>query len=150
MSWSMALRRSPKPGSLDGHRVERAPDLVDHEGGQSLALDVLGDDQQRLARLHDLLEDGQQILHRRDLALVVEDVGLVEDGFLTLCVSDEVRGQEALVELHALGELEIHAEGVGLLDRDHAVLADLVDGIGDDLADRRIRRRNRGNVGDLA
>ena len=43
-------------GGLDGHRVERAADLVDDERGQGLALDVLGDDQQRLARLHDLLE----------------------------------------------------------------------------------------------
>ena len=41
---------------LDGDRGEGAPDLVDHQGGQGLALDVLGDDQQRLAGLHDLLE----------------------------------------------------------------------------------------------
>ena len=43
-------------GRLDRDRVERAADLVDHERGERLALDVLGDDQQRLAGLHDLLE----------------------------------------------------------------------------------------------
>ena len=36
-------------GGLDRDRVERATDLVDHERGEGLALDVLGDDQQRLA-----------------------------------------------------------------------------------------------------
>src|SRR5690606_25062236 len=43
-----------EPGGLDGNRVEGATDLVDHERGQSFAFDVLGDDQQRLAGLHDL------------------------------------------------------------------------------------------------
>ena len=36
-------------GGLDGDRVERAADLVDHQRGQGLALDVLGDDHERLA-----------------------------------------------------------------------------------------------------
>ena len=43
-------------GGLDGDRLEGAADLVDHQGRQGLALDVLGDDQQRLAGLHDLLQ----------------------------------------------------------------------------------------------
>src|SRR5690606_8412792 len=67
-------------GGLDRDAGERAADLVDHQRGQGLALDVLGDDEERLARLHDLLEDGQELLDRADLALVDEDVGLVEDG----------------------------------------------------------------------
>ena len=37
-------------GGLDGDRLERAADLVDHEGGEGLALDVLGDDHERLGR----------------------------------------------------------------------------------------------------
>src|SRR5690606_7709708 len=41
---------------LDGDGLEGAADLVDDQGRQGLALDVLGDDQQRLARLHDLLQ----------------------------------------------------------------------------------------------
>ena len=41
---------------LDGHRGERAPDLVDDQRGQGLALHVLGDYDQRPAGLHDLLE----------------------------------------------------------------------------------------------
>ena len=62
MSSHMALRRSPKPGALTAHDVERAAQLVDHEGGQRFAFDVFGDDQQRLADLGDLLEQRQQSL----------------------------------------------------------------------------------------
>src|SRR4029450_4391967 len=43
-------------GGLDGDALEGAADLVDDQGGQGLALDVLGDDHDRLAALHDLLE----------------------------------------------------------------------------------------------
>ena len=63
--------------------------------------------------------------------------GVFEDGFLALRVGDEVRVEEALVEAHALGELELGAEGVRLLDGDDAFLADLVDRLGDQRADRR-------------
>ena len=60
MSSSMALRRSPKPGALTAHDLQRAAQLVDHQRGERLALDVLGDDEQRLAALRDLLEDGSR------------------------------------------------------------------------------------------
>ncbi len=54
-------------GGLDRDRVEGAADLVDDEGRQGLALDVLGDDQQRLggARLDDLLQQRQQVRRSR-------------------------------------------------------------------------------------
>ncbi len=57
-------------GGLDGDGVEGAADLVDDQGGQGLALDVLGDDQQRLrgVRLDDLLEQRQQVRDGGDLA----------------------------------------------------------------------------------
>ena len=45
---------------LDGRDLQAAAQLVDDERGERLALDVLGDDEQRLAGLHDGLEDRQQ------------------------------------------------------------------------------------------
>ena len=51
MSWSMALRRSPKPGALTGRDLQTMPRmLVDHQGSQRFAFDVLGNDHQRLLR----------------------------------------------------------------------------------------------------
>src|SRR5579872_6078472 len=46
ISCSMALRRSPKPGALTADTL-RMPDVVHDQSRQGLALDVLGDDQQR-------------------------------------------------------------------------------------------------------
>src|SRR4051794_10251057 len=135
---------------LDGNGLEGAAHLVDHQGRQGLALDVLGDDDQRLAALHDLLQHGEQVLHGGDLAVRDQDVRVVEDGLHSLGVGHEVRRDVALVEAHALGELELEAEGVALLDGDDAFLADLVHGLGDDLADAEVatsrHRRYRGDL----
>ena len=78
-----------------------------------------------------------------------EDVGVLEDGLHALGVGDEVRGDVALVEAHALDEVHLHAEGLGLLDGDDAVLAHLVDGLGDHLADLGVGGRDGGDLGDL-
>ena len=50
-----------KAGGLDGGDLQRAAELVDHQGGQGFAFDVLGDDQQGLAGLGDLAQDGDQV-----------------------------------------------------------------------------------------
>ena len=70
ISSSISLRRSPKPGALTQHHVQGAAQLVDDQGGQGLALHVLSDDQQLLAHLDDLLQQGQQILNVGDLLVV--------------------------------------------------------------------------------
>src|SRR4029079_613700 len=56
-----ALAAVAEARGLDGDAGERAAQLVHDQGREGLALDVLGDDQERLARLDDLLEDGQDV-----------------------------------------------------------------------------------------
>jgi len=124
--------------SLDGADVDGATELVDHEGGQSFAFDLFGDDQQRLAGLGHLLEDREQVLEGADLLLVEEDVGVVLLNLEGLGVGDEVGGEVALVELHAFDDVEGGLDGLGLFDGDGAVLADLVHGFGDDITDRGV------------
>ena len=51
MSSSIALRRSPKPGALTAHDLQRAAQLVDDQRRERFAFDVFGDDQQRPAHL---------------------------------------------------------------------------------------------------
>ena len=67
----MSLKRGIEAGveaavaearGLDGDGLERATDLVEHQGRERLALDVFGNDQQRLTGLHHRLEDRQQRL----------------------------------------------------------------------------------------
>ena len=92
-------------GSLDGAHLEAAAQAVDDERGECLALDVLGDDQQRLAGLDDGLEHRQHGLQAGQLLLVDEDVGVLELGDHLVGVGDEVRRQVATVELHALDDV---------------------------------------------
>ena len=58
-----ALAPVAEAGGLDGDAGEGAAQLVDDQGRKRLALDVLGDDQQRPALADDLLEQRQDVLH---------------------------------------------------------------------------------------
>jgi len=60
--------------------------------------------------------------------------GFFEHHFHALRIGDEVGRQVAAVELHAFDGPRASVERRGFLDRDHAVLADLVHCLGDDLA----------------
>ena len=60
---------------LDRRDLQAAAQLVDHERGQRLALDVLGDDEQRLAGLHDRFQHRQHRLQGRELLFVDQDEG---------------------------------------------------------------------------
>ena len=144
-----ALAAITEAGSLDGDDVERAANLVEDERGQRLALHVLGNDEERLAGLHDALEQRQDVLDGGDLLVGDEDVGVGKLGLHGLGVVDHVGAQVALVELHALHDVDVDAEGVGILDGDDAVLADLLHGVGDLLANLRIARGDGADVLDL-
>src|SRR6266566_4133047 len=123
---------------LHAHALERAADLVDHQGGQRLALHILGHDEERLARAGHLLEQREQVLHGRDLLLVDQDVDVLVHALHAVRVGDKVGTQISAVELHALDHLELRVEALRLLDRDHALLPHLAHRLGDDLADGRV------------
>ena len=89
-------------------------------------------------------------MRRADLLVGDQYVGVLQNGLLAVLVGDEVGRNIALVELHTLGELELDTEGVGLLHGDDALFADLVDGLGDDLADGRVSGRDRSHLGNLS
>ena len=140
MSWSIALRRSPNPGALiatalNVPRILLTTSVASASPSTSSAMTTSG-----LPVLQDLLEQRQELLRAGDLLVHDQQVGVVEDRLLPLGVGDEVRRDVALVELHPLGELELDAEGVRLLDRDDAVLADLVERLGDRGRRSRCRR----------
>src|SRR3954449_181889 len=136
-------------GGLHCDGSEGAANLVHDERRQGFALDVLGDDDERLTGLDDLLEQRQQICDCTDLALVQKDVRVVEHGFHALGVGHHVRRDVALVELHPLGELELERHRLRLFDGDDAVLADLAERLVDQLADARVLSRDGGDVGNL-
>jgi len=135
---------------LDGGGLQDAADVVHDQGGQRFAFDVFGDDQQRTARLGDLLQHGQQVTDVADLLVVDQDIRIVQRGDLLFRAVDEVGRQVAAVELHAFDDIQFVFQRLAVFDGDHAFLADLVHRVSDDLADRGIAvGRDRANLGDF-
>ena len=64
-----------------------------------------------------------------------QDVGVLENRFHALRVGDEVGGEIAAVELHAFDHVQLGLQSLGFFDRDDAVFADLLHGLGNDLPD---------------
>src|SRR5439155_9117746 len=120
---------------LDSRDLEAASELVDDECSKRLAFDVLGDDEERPAALHDRLKQGKYGLKTAKLLLVEKDIGVLELRHHLVGVGDEVGREIAAVELHALDDLKLGFHALGFLDRDHALIADLLHGPGDHVAD---------------
>ena len=79
-----------------------------------------------------------------------EDVGLLKLRHHLLGVGDKIGREIAAVELHALDDVEFGFETLCLLDRDDALIADLLHRLGDHVADRLVAvRRDRADLGDL-
>ena len=78
-----------------------------------------------------------------------QDQRLVERGFHAVSIRNEIRREIAAVELHSLDNLEQRVHRLRFLDRDDAVLADLVHSFRDDRADGLVAiRRNRSDLRD--
>ncbi|GKT57007.1 unnamed protein product [Colletotrichum tofieldiae] len=137
-------------GGLDGGNLELATELVENADGESLTLDVLGNDDQRASHLGRSLKGGNDVLDGGDLLLGEEDQGLLELNLLRLGVGDEVGGDKAAVEAHTLGDLELVNQSLALLDGDDTLLADLLHGVGDQTANLLVTvGRDGGDLGNL-
>src|ERR671931_406241 len=126
MSCSISLRRSPKPGALMASaltvprsllttRVARASPST----SSAMITTFL------IARLHQLLQHGQDVGNGADLLVGDQDVGVLQDGFHAVRIRDHVRRDVAAVELHAVHVVLLQAQALRLLDGDDAVPADL-------------------------
>src|SRR5438270_3241394 len=134
--------------SLHGRHLQRATQLVDDQRRERFALDVFRNDEQRLAALRDLLQQRQQVLHRADLLFIDQDVGILQGNFHALGIRDEVGRGVSAIELHALDVFRLGLQRLRLFHRDDAVFANLLHGLGDDLADGLVVvGRNRADLG---
>ena len=124
-------------GSLDGADIQHATQLVDHQGGEGFTFDVLGNEEERLAALRDLLQQRQEVVQVADLLLMNQDVSVLENGLHRFLIGCEVRAEVALVELHAFHDIESGLDSLGFFNGDRAVLADLVHCVGNNGTDFR-------------
>src|SRR6267154_2363182 len=119
-----SLAAVAKARGFDGGALQRAAELVYHEGGEGFAFDVLSDDQEGLAHLGGLLEQREQVLHRADFLFVDEDTDIFENAFHALGIGDEVGGEVAAVKLHAFDYFEGGLHRLGFRDGDFHGLLD--------------------------
>lgn len=122
-------------GSLDSSNGELAAELVEDGGSESLAINVLSNDEERAALGGSGLEGGENVLKNRDLLLGKEDQRLFEFDLLGLGVSDKVGRDVAAVEAHTLSDLELVLSGLAVLDGDDTLLTNLLHGLGEQVAD---------------
>src|SRR5712692_6766015 len=135
---------------LHSGNLEAATQTVDDEGGESFAFDVFRDNHKRLAALHYGLEQRKQFIQLRELLFVDQDVGIVHFDAHLVGVGDEVGRDVAAVELHALDDVEFGLERLGFFNRDDALVADLLHGIGEEFADFRVAvGRDGADLGDF-
>ena len=130
-----ALAVVTEAGGLNGSDLELTTELVQNADGEGLTLNVLGNDDQGTAEGGGGLKGGEDVLDSGDLLLGEQDEGLLELDLLGLGVGDEVGGGVATVETHTLGNLELVLKGLALLHGDDTLLADLLHGGRDELAD---------------
>mmetsp|Transcript_2692 Transcript_2692/g.7266 ORF Transcript_2692/g.7266 Transcript_2692/m.7266 type:complete len:512 (-) Transcript_2692:54-1589(-) len=124
-----------KAGRLHGGDLQTPAEFVDNQHREGLAVDVLGNHKQRLLHLGDLLQDRQDGGHRRDPLVAEQDEGILQLNSLSLGIRDEVRRNVPAVQLHTLHDLQLVLQGLAVLHCDGAVLADLLEGAGDQAAD---------------
>ncbi len=134
---------------FDRHRGEGAAGTVDDQGRQRLRLDVLGNDQERTSRAHDQLEAGQQVGDCRDLGISDQNSRVGQHGLHVLQIGDEMRGDVSAVELHAFDDLDLGVDAGAVLDGDDALLAHLVEGVGNHRADHGVAGADRGHAEDV-
>ena len=141
---SVAIARS-----LDSNDVEGAAQIVHDQGGQSLAVNILSDDQERLAGLDELVQQRKQILNVGNLLIRDQDVRILEVRFHLLGIICHVSADIATVELHTFDQLQLILHGLGFLDGDDTVLGNLLHRVSDHLADFLAAGGNRSDLLDM-
>lgn len=96
------------------------------------------------------LERRKNVLENGNLLLAEEDERLLELDLLGLDVGDEIWGDEATVEAHALCNLNLVLNGASLFDSDDTLLADLLHSLCNEVADMGIAvSRDGGDLGNF-
>ena len=100
--------------------------------------------------MYDRLEQRQQFLQTREFLFVDEDVGVLHLCPHLVGIGDEVGGDVAAIELHAFDHVEFGLQRFCFFDRDHALVADLLHGLGEEVTDLAVAvGGDRADLGDF-
>ena len=128
----------PEAGRAHHHRLHGLVHVAADEQLQRRAVDVLGDDHERTVRALGHLEGRHDLLHLGDLLVGQQDQRVLQHGLHALVVGDHVAGRVAVAEFDAVDDVEGQPRRVALLRGDHTRDTDVIDGAGDDVADRLV------------
>ena len=101
-----SLAAITEAGCFHRRNLEATAQLVDDERSQSLALNILGDDDERLRGLYHRFKQRQQFLQARELLIVDEEIGVVHLYAHLFGVGDEVGRDVTAIKLHAFDDFE--------------------------------------------
>ncbi len=121
-------------GSLYRNAGKCAAELIYDKCGQSLALDVLSNDNQLLAALNDLLEQGEYLLNGGYLLVCDKKISVVNNSFHFIRIGNHIGSDVAAVKLHTLNNFRICLRSLGFLDSDNAVSCNLFHSLGNELS----------------
>ncbi len=136
-------------GRLHCYTVESAAQLVQNQGCERLALNVLGNDDQLTAGLYNLLQQRENFLDIGNLLICNQQIGVVHNGFHFIRVCRHVGADIAAVKHHAFHNLGVCLGGFALFNGDDAVGSDLFHCLGNQLTNALIRSGNRCNTGNV-
>ena len=113
---------------------EGSAQLIHNESGESLALDILRNNQQLAAGLYNLLQKGKNLLDIGNLLVSDQNVGIVKICLHLLHIRCHICGNISAVKLHTFYQVQFGLHRLGLLDGDNAVLGNLLHSVGHHIA----------------
>ena len=121
--------------SFDSANLELCAETVHHKSSQRFAIHIFGNDEEGTTALHGRFEDGQKLLHARNLLVVDEDIGVLHIANHLLGVGHEVGRKITAVELHTFYGLEHRVASFGIFNRDHTVHRNGTHTVGNEFTD---------------
>ncbi len=135
-----------EPGRARRHGLERAVAVVRHQHPERASVDLLGQDHERPRVLHDEVERRQEVTRVGDRPRRHQHVWVVEHGLHAVLVAHHVWRHPAVLDHHALDEVDRDPRDVALLDRHDTLGADVRQRLRHRLADLLVLGRDRRDV----
>ena len=137
-------------GGFDGGDLKSTAELVHDEGGESLALNILSDEEEGSLLFHASLQEGEDLLHGGDFFVNKEDSCVGELNLGGLGVSHEVGGDVPTVPLKTLDILHFGLKGLAFRHSDGTVRSEPIEDARNEAADVSVTvSRDGGDVADI-
>ena len=140
-----------KTGGFNGAHFQRTAETVDNESCESLAIYILGNDEERTTGLSSSFENREHIFENRNLLVEKEDERVVHVALHLLGVGYEIGRNVTAVELHTFYNINTCVGAFGFFNSDYALFFNLAHSLGNKLTDFGIIvGRDAGNILDFA